>query len=89
MIYTIYKSGPKYDPSNYRGITLTSCLGKPFSALLHVTIETEVEKKKLLFQSQVDFRKNYRTTDHIMTLFTLIKKSLREGKYLYTLHMFC
>ena len=26
MIYTIYKSGPKYNPSNYRGITLTSCL---------------------------------------------------------------
>ena len=48
MIYTIYKSGPKYDPSNYRGITLTSCLGKPFSALLHVTIETEVEKKLTL-----------------------------------------
>ena len=28
--------------------------------------------------------KNYRTTDHIMTLFTLIKKSLRQGKCLYT-----
>ena len=26
MTYTIYKSGPKYNPSNYRGITLTSCL---------------------------------------------------------------
>ena len=27
---------------------------------------------------------SYRTTDHIMTLFTLIKKCLRERKYLYT-----
>ena len=42
-----------------------------------------VEKKKLLSQSQADFRKNYRTIDHIMTLFTLIKESLSEGKYLY------
>ena len=76
----ICKSGPKYDPSNYRGITLTSCLGKLFSTLLHIRIENEVEKKKLLSQSQAGFRKNYRTTDHIMTLFTSIKKSLREGK---------
>ena len=85
MIYTIYKSGPKHDPSNYRGITLTSCLRKTFSTLLHVRIENEVEKKKILSQSPAGFRKNYRTTDHIMTLITLIpKKSPREEKYLYT-----
>ena len=45
MIHTIYKSGPKYDPSNYRGIKLTSCFGKNFSTLLHIRIENEVEKK--------------------------------------------
>ena len=85
MIYAIYKSGPKHDPSNYRGITLTSCLRKIFSTLLHVRIENEVEKKKILSQSPAGFRKNYRTTDHIMTLITLIpKKSPREEKYLYT-----
>ena len=84
MMHTIYKSGPKNDPSNYREITLTSCLGKLFSTLLHVRIEIEVEKKKLVAQSRAGFRKNHRTPDHVMTLFTLIKKSLREGKYLYT-----
>ena len=26
MIYTVHESGPKYDPSNYSGITLNSCL---------------------------------------------------------------
>ena len=84
MIYAIYKSGPKHDPSNYREITLTSCLRKIFGTLLHVRIENEVEKKKILSQSPAGFRKNYRTTDHMMTLITLIKKSLREEKYLYT-----
>ena len=49
-----------------------------------VRIENEVGKKKLLSQSQAGFRKNNRTTYQIMTLFTLIKKSLEEGKYLYT-----
>ena len=56
-IYLIYKSGPKTDPSNYRGITPTTCLGKLFSTLLHVRIENEVEKKKLLSQSQGGLRK--------------------------------
>ena len=37
-IYTIYKLSPKYDPSNYRWIILTGCLGKLFSTLLHVRI---------------------------------------------------
>ena len=42
MIYTIYKSSPKYDPSNCCGITLASYLGKLFHTLLHVRIENEV-----------------------------------------------
>ena len=84
MIYTIHKSVPKCNTSYYRGITLTSSLRKLFSTFLHDRIENEVEKQKTLFQSQACFRKNYRMTDHIMTLFTLIKKSLREGKYLHT-----
>ena len=45
MMYTIYKSGPKYEPSNCCEITLTSCLGKLFSTLLNVRIENEVEKR--------------------------------------------
>ena len=83
MVFTVYKSCTKYYPSNYHGITLISCLGKLFNTLVHVRIENEVEKKNFLFQYQAGFRKKYRTTYHIMTLFTLIKKSLREGKHLY------
>ena len=59
-------------------------MGKFFSTLLHDRLENEVEKNKILSQSQAGFRKSYRITDHIKTLFTLIKKSIREGNYLYT-----
>ena len=31
----LFKSGDKTDPSNYRGISITSCLGKLFSSLLN------------------------------------------------------
>ena len=73
MIYTISKSGPKYDSSTCRGITLASCLEKLLNGLLYIRIENEVEKKKYTLPISAGFRKNYRTTDHIMTLFTLIK----------------
>ena len=68
------------DTSNYRGITLLSSLRKLFSSLIY----NRIESKDVLSPSQAGFRKNYRTTDHIFTLFSLIKKALYKGKYLYT-----
>ena len=72
------------DPSNYRGIILLSSFGKLSSSLICNRIENEIESKDILSPSQVGFRKNYRTTEHIFTLFSLIKKTLCKGKYLDT-----
>ena len=35
LISPIYKSGDKSDPTNYRGICVSSCLGKLFSSILN------------------------------------------------------
>ena len=51
---------------------------------IHNRIENEIESKDISSPSQAGIRKNYRTTDHIFTLFSLIKKALCKGKYLYT-----
>ena len=59
------------DTSNYRGITLLSSLRKLFSSLIY----NRIESKDVLSPSQAGFRKNYRTTDHIFTLFSLINKT--------------
>ena len=64
----------KMDPSNYRGIILLSSLGRLFSSLIYNRIENEIESKGILPPSPEGFRKNYRTTDHIFTIFSLIKK---------------
>ena len=72
------------DPSNYRGVTLLSSLGNLFSSLFSNHIENEIESKDILSPSQASFRKNCRTTDHIFTLFSLIKNAIIKGKYLYT-----
>ena len=36
IIITLYKGkGPQFDPNNYRGITLLSCVGKLFTSILN------------------------------------------------------
>ena len=38
LITPIYKSGDKSDPGNYRGICVTSCLGKLFYSILNIRL---------------------------------------------------
>ena len=57
LIYLIHKNGSKKDPSNYRGITLLSSLGKIFTSLVYSRIENKIESKDILSPSQEGFRK--------------------------------
>ena len=88
LVRSIHKNDSKMDPSNYRGITLFGSLGKIFSSLIYNRIENEIEKKDILSPFQSGFRKNYRSTDHIFALFSLIKKALSKRKYLHTFFVY-
>ncbi len=58
MIVPIYKNkGGVMEPSNYRGITLLSCLGKPFTSILSSRLEEFVESNDLLCENQSGLRK--------------------------------
>ena len=83
-IHSLHKNDSKKDPSNNRGITLGSALGKLYRWLTCNRIGNEIESKNILLPSQAGFGKNYRTTGHKFTLFSLIKKALSKRKYLYT-----
>ena len=72
LISPIFKSGNKSDPSNYRGIGVTSCLGKLFSAVLNNIFLTHLQDHNLIHPSQISFLKGFRTSDHIFSLRTLI-----------------
>ena len=74
LISPIFKSGNKSDPSNYRGICVTSCLGKLFSAILNNRLLSYLHDHHLIHPSQIGFLKGYRTSDHIFSLRTLIDK---------------
>ena len=74
LITPIFKSGEKSNPTNYRCICVTSCLGKLFTALLNTRLHNFVRSQNLLHPSQMGFLEGFRTTDHIFSLRTLIDK---------------
>ena len=84
IISPIYKNkGDKSSPDIYRGITILSCFGKLFTAVLNSRLNTYLENKNVLAEEQAGFRKAYSTTDHIFNLKCLIDLYLFRGKKFY------
>ena len=74
LISTIHKSGDVNDCNNYRGISICSCICKLFTSLLQKRLQTFLDDNNILNDFQAGFRPDYRTTDHLFTLKTLINK---------------
>lgn len=64
VVVSIFKSGDKLDPGNYRGITLLSTVGKLFSTLLGNRMSEAVA----LHEAQAGFRTGRGCTDHIFSV---------------------
>ena len=64
-------------------MALSSCMGKFFSKILHNRLDKFLEVNKVINPEQIGFQKGSRTSDHILTLKTLIDKSFRSSKRLY------
>ena len=71
-IVPLYKPGCRSDPGNYRGICISSCLGKFFTSILNYRLNTFLEEHEILNKNQIGFRYGFRTSDHIFVLKTLI-----------------
>ena len=80
IIIPVHKNGSQFDPNNYRGITLSSCLGKLFCHIINNRICSDLENRAFLKQEQAGFRKNHRTSDHIFVLRTIIDKYVLNAK---------
>ena len=84
IIKPLYKNvGEREDPSNYRGISLLSCLGKVFSNLINDRLTRFVNENNIIGPEQAGFRSGFSTLDHIFSLKTLIDIYLNKHKILY------
>ena len=84
LIHPLYKKkGNPNDPNNYRGITLLSCLGKLFTAVLNERLTSYLEDNELLGDEQAGFRNGHSTLDHIFVLHSVIDLYLSSKERVY------
>ena len=74
IINPLFKKGPKDDPSNYRGISLLSCLGKLFMSMLNNRLKDFSKKHNILSETQLGFQPGNRTSDALLITHNLIRK---------------
>jgi hypothetical protein len=78
LITPIFKAGNKLDPNNYRGICVSSCVGKFFCSILNKRLLSFTRQNKIIHPSQIGFIPGNRTADHILTLKTLHDKYVNQ-----------
>ena len=67
------------DPSNYRGITLLSCLGKAFTTIVNNRLTSVVD----IHYNQAGFRKDHSVIDYIFLLKNLADLYINNNKKLH------
>ena len=74
VIKPLYKNkGDPTLPENYRPITILSCMGKLFTAILNTRLNNFLEVNSILNETQCGFRASYSTSDNIFVLHALIE----------------
>lgn len=76
---SIYKKGSRDKCENYRGISVTSSVGKLYGRILNARIEKEIVEK----EEQNGFRPGRSCIDNIFTLRHLVEKLLAKGRELH------
>ena len=83
LIKPLFEGGPFSDPSNYRGIALSSCFSKFLSKLLCNRLDKFLDENRIICDEQIGFKKGCRTIDHTISLKNPIDKAFKKSKYLY------
>ena len=84
-ITPLHRKGSQYDPDNYRGISINSCLGKCFTSVLSNRLIEFIQENNIISDHRAAFKKNCRTSDHVFVMKSIINKYCiqKKGK-LYT-----
>ena len=80
-IVHIHKKGCLTDPSNYRPISILSCLSKIFESVVHRQLLHYLEGKNIIFENQSGFRSGFSTETTLTDLTDRIKESMDKGLY--------
>jgi hypothetical protein len=77
VIHALLKSGDASSIDNYRGIIVDPVIAKLFAMVLESRLSFWAERKGIRARGQAGFRQDYRTTDNLFVLQTLIDSRTR------------
>ena len=80
-VVPIYKSGPKYEVSNYRPISTLLSINKIFEKLAFGRIIIFINSCSLILKNQFGFQKGKSTTDAIFEVTQFASKGLNSNEY--------
>ena len=84
-VIALYKKGVKYDPNNYRPISLLSLFDKILEKILCMRLVSFLEHNKKLYCYQYGFRKAYSTVLGLIEITDYIKRLLDERNYVISI----
>ena len=84
-VIALYKKGVKYDPNNYRPISLLSLFDKILEKILCRRLVSFLEHNKILYCYQYGFRKAYSTVLALIEITDYIKRLLDERNYVISI----
>ena len=84
-VIALYKKGVKFDPNNYRPISLLSLFDKIFEKILCRRLVSFLEQNKILYCYQYGFRKLYSTVLALIEITDYIKRLLDEKNYVISI----
>ena len=82
-IIPIFKPGDSFDPSNYRGLTVSRCLGKLFTLVINKRLIEFLDARNIFSHYQTRFRRGYRTADHVFIFNTILNSYFSKEKKVY------
>jgi hypothetical protein len=82
-IIPLHKKGDFEDPENFRGIAISSCLGKLFNSIMNTRLCQFLKERDLLAHEQISSKKHHRPSDHMFMLKTLIDTCRNKRKSLF------
>ena len=79
-IIPIFKSDDCFYPSNYCGITISSCSGKLFTLVINERLIEFLDARNILSHYQIGFRRGYTTVCHVFMLDTILNSYFSKGQ---------
>ena len=80
LIVPLHKKDDRLDTNNYRGIIISSCLGKLFLRIITKRINDFMDQHHKWSSRQCGFKKDHRTEDNLFILNTIFEKYVKVEK---------